>query len=97
MADTAGSGLKGELQDMPRVVGKPLPLRSGRLTAMHLRKLAKALGVPMSATIEDLRLMIDGKLAEMDKQPQNVQVVIDDAEEGRVVNAWDCSTRPVCF
>ena len=84
MADTAGSGPKGELQDAPRVVGKSLPLRSRRLTAVQLRKLAKALGVPMSATIEDLRLMIDGKLAEMDKEPQNVQVVIDDAEEGGV-------------
>ena len=30
----------------------------------------------MSATIEDLRLMIDGKLAAMDKEPQNVQVVM---------------------
>ena len=60
---------------MPRVVGKLLPLRSRRLTAVHLRKLAKALEVPMSATIEDLRLMIDGK---MDKEPQNVQVVIAD-------------------
>ena len=74
MADTAGSG---ELQDVPRVVGKSLPLRSRRLTAVHLRK-------PMSMTIEDLRLMIDGKLAEMDKELQNVQVVIDDAEEGGV-------------
>ena len=84
MADTAGSGPRGELQDVPRVVGKSLPLRSRRLTAVHLRKLAKALGVPVSATIEDLRLMIDGKLAAMDKEPQNVQVVIADTEEGGV-------------
>ena len=84
MADTAGSGPKGELQDVPRVVGKSLPLRSRRLTAVHLRRLAKALGVPVSATIEDLRLMIDGKLAEMDKEPQNVQVVIADTVEGGV-------------
>ena len=84
MADTAGSGPKGGLQDAPRVVGKSLPLRSRRLTAVQLRKLAKALGVPMSATTEDLRLMIDGKLAEIYKEPQNVQVVIDDAGEGGV-------------
>ena len=81
MADTAGSGLRGELQDLPCVVGKSLPLRSRRLIAVHLRKLAKALGIPVSTMIEDLRLMIDGKLAAMDKEPQNVQVVITDTEE----------------
>ena len=84
MADTAGSGSKGELQDVPRVVGKSLPLRSRRLTAVHLRRLAKALGVLVSAMIEDLRLMIDGELAEMDKELQGIQVVIADTEEGRV-------------
>ena len=84
MADTAGSGLKGEQQGVPLVVGKLLPLRSRWLTAVHLRRLAKALEVQVSATIEDLRLMIDGKLAEMDKEPQNIQVVITDTEEGRV-------------
>ena len=69
---------------MPRVVGKSLPLRSRRLTAVHLRKLAKAFGVPVSATIGDLRLMIDGKLAAMDKEPQNVQVIIADTDEDGV-------------
>ena len=58
MADTAGSGPKGELLDVPCDLGKSLPLRSRWLTAVHLQKLAKALGVP----IEDLRLMIDSKV-----------------------------------
>ena len=43
MADTTGSGLKGELQDVPRVVDKSLPLlRSRWSTVVHLQKLAKA-------------------------------------------------------
>ena len=47
-------------------------------------KTGQSLGVPVSATIEDLRLMIDSKLAAMDKEPQNIQVIITDTEEGVV-------------
>ena len=66
----------------PRVPVKMLPLTSKRLTAVHLRRLAQVLEIPASAMIEDTRLMIDGKLTEIGKEPQNVQVIIADPEEG---------------
>ena len=56
--------------------GRTLPLNSRRLDAWHLQQLAVLLELPTSASIEDTRQMIDGKLIEKGKQPQNVQVII---------------------
>ena len=52
-------------------------LNSKRLTAGQLRRLAMALEVPSSGGPVDTRLIIEGKLAEMGRQPQNVQVVLE--------------------
>ena len=79
MADTTGSGLKGELQDVPRVVDKSLPLRSRWPTVVHLQKL------------------IDGKLVKMDKEPQNMQVIIADTKEGKVECLHGTAGRDWCF
>ena len=51
----------------PRSVphSKSLPLSSARLPVAHLKTI-------------DLRLMIGGKLEELDKDPMNVEVIIDD-------------------
>ena len=51
-----------------------LPLNSRRLTAARLRQLARGMDLPTTATIEDLRQIIDGKVAEMGHEPRNVQV-----------------------
>ena len=54
---------------------KVYPLSSRRLTLPHLKTLATALGIPTAAAAEDIRLMIGGKLLDMDKEQQNVEVV----------------------
>ena len=51
-----------------------LPLNSRRLTAARLRQLARGMDLPTTATIEDLRQIIDGKVTEMGHEPRNVQV-----------------------
>ena len=53
-----------------------LPLNSKRLTANHLRRLAAQLDVPTGASADELRQMIDGKLAEGGRDVMNVQVVL---------------------
>ena len=44
----------------------------------NLKALAGALGVPTTASANDIRLMIGDKVEEMGKDQQNVEVVLDD-------------------
>ena len=55
---------------------KTVPLNSRRLTAKILRSLAAGLDIPTSASNEELRQMIEGKLLEQEREPRDVQVVI---------------------
>ena len=53
------------------------PLNSKRLTAAHLQSIADALGLPKSSSSTDeLRQMIEGKLADLHRESQNVQVAV---------------------
>ncbi len=59
--------------------GRWLPLNSRRLNAGHLHLLAETLGLPTGMSNDELRQVIDGKLADMKHDPKNVQVVIQEA------------------
>ena len=62
----------------PRVTEtRPMPLNSRRVTALVLRTVAARLELPTSASPEDLRQIIDGKLVEQKREPRDVQVVIE--------------------
>ena len=52
----------------------PIPLNSRRLTANHVKRMARALGVPTTAAGEDIRQMVEGKITETGHEPRNVQV-----------------------
>ena len=54
----------------------PIPLNSKRLMAAHLRRLATAVGVPTTAAGDEVRTMVEGKMAELGREPKNVQVVL---------------------
>ena len=62
--------------------GHVLTLNSRRLTAHVLRRVAKALGLPISASPDDLRQMIDGALAEC---PRSVLIAQLGTDEGVVI------------
>ena len=53
-----------------------LPLNSKRLTTNYLRRLATEVGVPTTASGDELWQMIDGKLSENGHDAPNVQVVL---------------------
>ena len=55
----------------------PIPLNSRRLTANHVKRMARALGVPTTAAGEDIRQMVEGKITETGHEPRNVQVQLD--------------------
>ena len=82
MSDSEGLELERagrEKPPSPRGEGsKILPLASRRLTVACLKALAEGLGLPTTASAEDIRLMVGGKVEEMGKDQLNVEVVLDD-------------------
>lgn len=60
------------------------PLNSKRLSKRHLQSLAQGLGLSPDIPLGELRLIIEGKLVEVGKEPMNVQVVVCGAEAGPV-------------
>ena len=61
------------------------PLNSRRLTGLYLRSIAKAIGLPATGTVEQTRVIIDGKLTEMGRDLRNVQVVVRSWERGETL------------
>ena len=62
---------------------KPFPMNSKRLTGPYLRCIAKAMELPMSGATDETRVMIDGKLAEMGRNPRDVQVIVRTDTDGQ--------------
>ena len=67
-----------------------------RLTHLLLRSLAT---LPTSASAEDLRQMVDGKLKEMEREPREVQVVLasSSGESGAATDALLLQDREGVF
>ena len=61
---------------------KVLPLNSRRLSTAVLRKIAHAMGLPVSVTGNELRQLIEGKLIATGREPKSVQVLIGMSESG---------------
>ena len=66
-----------------------LPLNSKRLMITMLKQLAGALGLPRSASANELRQLISGQLEGMDKEPMQVQVVLQKTETGVHITLCD--------
>ena len=61
----------------------PLPLNSRRLTGPYLRSIAKVVGLLMTGSVDKLRMIIEGKLTEMGRDPRNVHVIVTKDPRGR--------------
>ena len=57
-------------------VAKPLPLGSRRLKAIHVKQIAASLSLPTTGSTDEVRLIVEGRLVDMGKEPQHVQVVM---------------------
>ena len=62
-----------EGRDDPPRASRTFPLNSRWLTHPLLQSLATHLELPTSASAEDLRQIVDGKLIEMEREPREVQ------------------------
>ncbi len=72
--------MASEEDDLPH--GRVLPLNSRRLKAAHLRALAEQLDLPTSASADETRQLVEGKLEGLNKEPRNVQVIIQEVDDG---------------
>ena len=55
-----------------------VPLNSMRITAHQLHCLAMTLGVLSSDSPAGIQLIIEGKITKLGREPQNVQVIIEE-------------------
>ena len=58
--------------------GRVLPLNSKRLTAVHLRAIAKELHLTGKGSLEDLKLTIEGKVREEGRDTVSVQAIVQE-------------------
>ncbi len=72
--------MASEEEDLPH--GRVLSLNSRRLKAAHLRALAEQLDLPTSASTDETRQLVEGKLEGLNKEPRNVQVIIQEVDDG---------------
>ena len=68
----------------------PFPLNSRRLTGPYLKSIAKAIGLPTTGSVDETRVMIDGKLEEMGRDSRNVQVILTKDSGPRALSPEGC-------
>ena len=73
-----------------------IPLNSMRITAGQLRRLGLALGITVSGSISDQRLLVEGKLGEEGHDPCNVQVVFEEYSSEAAFVLWDEDGEFLC-
>ena len=74
---------------VPRGTKKTFPLNSGRLTGAVIRRVAKELGLTVSASVEDMRQIVSGKIESEGREPRNVIVEVTESETGTMVALRD--------
>ena len=74
-----------------------IPLNSMRITAGQLRRLGLALGITVSGSIRDQRLLVEGKLNEEGHDPCNVLVVIEEYSSEAAFVLWDEDGEFLCI
>ena len=57
------------------------PLNCRHISIAQLRQLAQALGFPVTASSTDLQVMVEEKLRELERDPKNVQLVVNEISD----------------
>ena len=81
MESHEGGGASGT-REHPAPLHNVVPLNSKRLMTVLLKQLAGVLEVPTTASSDDLRQLITGKLEELGREPMNVQVTLQSTAHG---------------
>ena len=62
--------------------GRILSFNSRRLTATYLKAIARKMGLPTSATTDEIRVLIEGRLTEDGREARDVQVIVQEQPKG---------------
>ena len=68
---------------LPPAISKPLPLNSKRLKVACMKRIVASMSLPTSGSADNVRQMIEGRLTEMSKELQHVQVLVS-RESGHI-------------
>jgi len=82
----------GSMVDSAPALGRShvrIPLNSTHITAGQLRRLGLVLGITVSGSISNQRLLVEGKLDEEGHDPCNVQVVFEEYSSEAAFVLWD--------
>ena len=74
---------------VPQAAKKTFPLNSGRLTGIVMRRVAKELGLSVSASLEDMRQIVSGEIEAAGREPRNVRVELTESERGTKIALRD--------
>ena len=74
-----------EVREVPPARGTLLPMNSKRLAKTYLSWIAEKVELPSTASAEETRQLIEGKLLEMDKEPLDIQVELKQRELGEFI------------
>ena len=71
--------------------GKAYSVNSRRVSVGLLQLLARMLGLPERASLDELRQLIEGQLAEIGKDSRNVQIIVEETETDMTVSLVDAT------
>ena len=57
------------------------PLNSKHISLAQLHQLAQTLDLPVTASMADLKVMVEEKLWELEQDPVNVQIVVKEIQD----------------
>lgn len=72
---------------------RPLPLNSKQLSAALLRRMTKGLELPVTAALDETRVLIEGKPNEIGHPSGGVQMVLEDTERSTCIQLQDMKGR----
>ena len=76
---------ESEVREVPPARGTLLPMNSKRLTKTYLSRIAEKVELPSTASADETRQLIEGKLLEMSKEPLNIKVELELREQGEFI------------
>ena len=86
MDDTDGREMSEfEVREVPPARDTLLPINFKRLTKTYVFRIAEKVELPSTASAEETRQLIEGKLLEMGKELLNVQVELEQREQGEFI------------
>ena len=73
---------------MSTTASRPLPFNS-KITGAMMKQLARGLEIPATGGGAELRLLVEGKLVELGREPRNIQLSVVTRENGVTLSLQD--------